>query len=404
MKQYSGTMKKVDSRYWLLIILLCIAISAAILRVLWELHPERTVNLLVIDKTVLNDGVQEHKPLFWVLRNEKLLKKNRAKYNPKVDYKGFFPDGKGSYNISDLDSYSKERLASYASELDAVYYADMYGIYTGEWTEFYEKSMSKDSINLYLERTSLIYGGMSYNDLLLLKEMKRLNKLVIIEFNAIASPTASGVRQDFENTFGVKWQGWIGRFYHTLDTNKNKELPISLKKRYLEQNNGVWPFRKSGIAFINRNDKVVILEHGTHLSSSTPKIATKSIYKDRYELPSSIKYSYWFDIVETSSKNDVIASYIIDVNEKGQHVLDSNHIPSSFPAVIKNRGNDARFYYLAGDFSDIPLSLSCTKFYRINKPLGLLRRGNLEQRKGFMWRFYTPLIRNIFNYGLKDPE
>ena len=395
-------MKKVNSNFWLLTIVLLLAVAIVGLRILWELQPQKKVNLLVIDKTVLNQEVQEHKSLFWVLKNEKIVPNSLSMYEPKTDYKGFFPDGKGNYKINDLESYSNASLKAYASRLDAVYYADMYGVYTGEWTEFYEKSMSKDSLNLYLERTSLIYGGMSSKDLFLLKAMKSLNKLIVVEFNAIASPASDGVRQDFEKTFGVKWTGWIGRFYQTLDTNKNKELPIWLKKRYLEQNNGVWPFHKAGIAFINKGDRVVIVEHGTHLISSTPKIVTNSIYKDRYELPSSIRYSYWFDVVESTAANDVISNYTLDVNEKGRHVLDSNHIPSFFPAVIKSQGENPKFYYLAGDFSDIPVSMTGAKYYRINRPLGLLRRGNLEQRKGFMWRFYTPLIRNIFNYGLEN--
>ena len=172
-------MKKVNSNFWLLTIVLLLAVAIVGLRILWELQPQKKVNLLVIDKTVLNQEVQEHKSLFWVLKNEKIVPNSLSMYEPKTDYKGFFPDGKGNYKINDLESYSNASLKAYASRLDAVYYADMYGVYTGEWTEFYEKSMSKDSLNLYLERTSLIYGGMSSKDLFLLKAMKSLNKLIL---------------------------------------------------------------------------------------------------------------------------------------------------------------------------------------------------------------------------------
>lgn len=394
-------MKSKGLGFWLLIVLLLSILLLAGLRVYWEILPVKKVSLLVLDKTVLNQKFQEHKSLFWVLKNEKLVKPNSLFYNPTADYMGFFPAENGNFRIKDLESFSVSAIRNYAKKLDAVYYTDMYGIYKGEWSAEYGKEMNNDSLNLYYERTPLVYGGMTSKDLLLLNEMKSANKLIVVEFNAIASPTSDKVRADFESAFGLKWRGWIGRYYPTLDTVKNKELPVWLKRRYTAQHNGSWPFKREGIAFISKSDRIIILEMGTHLSSGMPKIVTNTNYIKSYELPSSIKYGYWFDIVDSGERNDVIANYQLNVNDSGRAVLNRYHIPFSFPAVIKSKGSNSKFYYLAGDFSDIPITMSGAKFYRINRPLGVIRSGNIEQRKGFMWRFYTPLVRNIFTYGLK---
>lgn len=394
-------MKSKGLGFWLLIVLLLSILLLAGLRVYWEILPVKKVSLLVLDKTVLNQKFQEHKSLFWVLKNEKLVKPNSLFYNPTADYMGFFPDENGNFRIKDLESFSVSAIRNYAKKFDAVYFTDMYGIYTGEWSAEYGKEMNNDSLSLYNERTPLVYGGMTSKDLLLLNEMKSANKLIVVEFNAIASPTSDKVRADFESAFGLKWRGWIGRYYPTLDTVKNKELPVWLKRRYTAQHNGSWPFKRAGIAFISKSDRIIILEMGTHLSSGMPKIVTNTNYIKSYELPSSINYGYWFDIVDSGERNDVIARYQLNVNDSGRAVLNRYHIPTSFPAVIKSRGANSKFYYLAGDFSDIPITMSGAKFYRINRPLGVLRSGNIEQRKGFMWRFYTPLVRNIFMYGLK---
>ena len=109
----------------------------------------------------------------------------------------------------------------------------------------------------------MVYGGMSRQDLYLLQQMRANHKLIITEFNCLASPTSPAVRSGYEISFGIKWTGWIGRYFNSFDTTKNKELPSWLVKNYKNQHKGAWPFLKSGIAFVNSDDKVVILENET---------------------------------------------------------------------------------------------------------------------------------------------
>lgn len=244
-----------------------------------------------------------------------------------------------------------------------------------------------------LEPSEHIYGGLNSKEVNLLKKMKTKGKLIITEFNVMGTPTPPSVAQEFENEFKLKWQGWIGRYYSSLDTNSNKELPKWLKKNYMHQNKDRWPFKRSGIIFVRTDKKIVILEKGTHLKLDVPLIETNQIYKGRYDIPKNMKYHYWFDIIAASSSMDVLATYKIDVNREGQKVLNRNSIPSCFPAVVKDKGS--KFYYFAGDYSDIDISTKNVRFAGIADMNRAIVRSETEGRSAFFWRFYRPLVGNI---------
>ena len=134
-----------------------------------------------------------------------------CKYKPDKDYFGFFPLPKEKYLIKGLERYDDIQLKQLAAEADVVYITDTYGIYSNEWFK----------INDPLDRSKILYGGMSPQDLTFIDQMRNNHKLIISEFNSIGSPTAAGIRKEFEDSFGIKWSGWVGRYFDEL-----KSLPL----------------------------------------------------------------------------------------------------------------------------------------------------------------------------------
>jgi hypothetical protein len=370
-------------------ILFALLFSPLWMYIAWHLTEKRKLVVAIIDKTVLTQAGQEHISLNWVLNHERFSKTSRDLYEAGHDYFGFFPYDNQQYRVKGLERFSSDQLDRLSRDADAAYITDTYGIYSNEW---FEKGDSK-------ERSGIVYGGMSRQDFSLLKKMTEQHKLIVAEFNCLGSPTDSTLRHDFENHFGVRWSGWIGRYFDSFDTVTNKEIPHWLIKRYLQQHNNKWPFTKSGIAFVRSDDKVVILENQTHLDTELPYIYTGAEGQSHYGMPEKIKYAFWFDILTAdTSYNHIISRFRIDANLNGQEELAAAGIPSEFPAITAHNGRDYRFFYFSGDFCDNPIGLTASRFKGIEYLRWFMyNRSDLQERKSFFWTFYRPLVTTILN-------
>lgn len=355
----------------------------------WWLSPKRMIVAAIIDKTVLTQNSQEHASLTWVLNQERFTKTRRTPYKLSRDYFGFFPEANGKYRIKGLERLSSSQLEQLSRDCNLAYYADTYGVYYGD-------------LKMGTTETGgsrMIYGGMSQNDIDFLKKMKDRGKLVIAEFNTIGSPTPAGVRSQFESLFGIRWTGWTGRYFDSFDTAVNKELPRWMVHNYMQQHHNRWPFSRRGIAFVNINSEIVVLEDSLHLSDPMPHIVSFSYGRQRLHLPEKIKYDYWFDVISiTSPANHAVSAYTISVNPEGAKELAAHGIPSKFPAVIMHGGNDYLFYYFCGDFSDNPVHLFSSYFKGIHLLSWLAyNKANPMERKSFFWEFYRPMVTDILN-------
>ncbi|MFA6618640.1 MAG: hypothetical protein WCT23_06200 [Candidatus Neomarinimicrobiota bacterium] len=383
-----------------LIVIVCVLlfiVTPLLMWLAWKYSEKKKIDIFILDKTVLNRTYQEHLSFNWVLNNNRFVKTNGHNFLPGNDYYGFFPDERGGYDIYDLESKSNKELEQLSYDYDMVYYIDLYGIYWAEWHSEYPYIKPEQSPFKVGERSELLYGGLTENELEFLKLMKAQKKLIINEFNIIASPTSYDLRKKYEKEFDINWSGWTGRYFASLDTNINKELPVWLVRNYKEQNNKQWPFKKSGIAFVRNDDKIVILENQTHLKYEIPMIITNSDYLELYDLPRVIKYSFWFDICSTGPKNDVISEYHILSNNKGDSILEKWNIPKDFPAVIKSN-QDYPYFYFAGDFADNPISMRTSHYKYIKVFDFLFYKSVINERKSFFWLYYRPLLTKI----LKD--
>lgn len=365
--------------------------------VAWFLAPKKKLITAIVDKTAMTKDGQEHASLTWILNHEKFSKTPTKSYNVSNDYFGFFPQLKEEFRIKGLERFSPSQIDQLSIDCDLTYYTDTYGIYTNEW--FAKKNIT--------ERSGIIYGGMSQQDIDFIKKMKERKKLIITEFNSIGSPTSAETRKQFEEMFGVEWTGWIGRFFNSLDTSINKEIPRWLIDNYEAQHSGQWPFKLSGIAFVSNDDKVVILEEGMHLKNPLPYIESSDYGRRVLGLPESMKYSFWFDVtLPDTLRNVVVAEFNIDVNDKGLKELADNNIPATIPAVTMHKGKDYEFYYFSGDFCDNPLSVTSSYFRGISVFDNFFyKKTDMLERESFFWKFYKPMVTKILkDYYQKLPS
>lgn len=359
----------------------------------WLFTPKKKLVIAIVDKTEITKKGQEHVSLTWILNHERYTKTPDKSYQVSSDYFGFFPKEKEKFRLKGLERFNEQQLGQLSDDCNAVYLTDTYGVYNNEW--FSGKAST--------ERSGILYGGMSKEDISFLQKMKGQKKLVIAEFNSIGSPTQPAIREQFQNLFGLSWSGWIGRYFESLDTNVNKELPHWLIQNYLRQHNNQWPFKKQGIALVSDKDEVEILEEGTHLGKALPVINTSKTGQQQYGLPATIEYSFWFDIMRIdTSINHAVADFAMDVNAAGKELLSKHQLSPVFPAVISHTGSDYSFYYFCADFCDNPVSFSTSYFKGISLFSSFFYKNDPAQRGGFFWNYYRPLMTNILkeNYTI----
>ena len=195
----------------------------------------------------------------------------------------------------------------------------------------------------------------------------------------------------------MRWTCWVRRYYEALDTIINKELPRWMKRNYLAEHKDRWPFHKSGIVFVRDDDKIEILENKTHLVIELPIIHTLAEYRLKYGLPAEMKYPFWFDIINTNKKNEIVSTYKICPNKMGKILLKKYGIPESFPAVIEHDSVDYKFHYFAGDFCDNPIGIKSAKFKYIELFSDFSYQKGAQERISFFWNYYRPMLKSILS-------
>ncbi len=383
----------------ILYLIVFIAVGVPLIsHLVWHLSAETPLKVLILDKTVIDPKVNEHLSFNWVLNHRKYVKSPGVFYDPITDYKGFYPLGGGKFAIRDFDGFTDAQLDSVAKAYQMAYFTDTYGVYNEEWNFMYPKPGQEKASQITGAFSGILYGGTTQEEVDLLKRFKDQRKLVLTEFNMMASPTGGDARASFESLYDVTWSGWTGRYFLSLKNTGSDELPNWLVNSYEEQRGRRWEFTKSGIVFVDDGGRIVVLEQDTHLKSSLPVITTSSeAHRLRYGIPEKITYPFWFDVTYHGPANHTVSSYVIDPTEEGKALLEKFQLPSSWPAVIASNSGEAPFYYFGGDFADNPITLRTTVFSRVYWLDGLLYNRAVEERGRFFWNYYRPMVTTILN-------
>lgn len=345
------------------------------------------MKIFIMDKTVLTKKCNEHRAFNWILTHKKFITPENELYSIPNDYFGFSPLENKKFSIHDLNYYREKQIDSLSAYYDMAYFTDTYGIYYNDW--YRDKNQT--------EHSEKVYGGLDYNDFLFLKNMRQKKKLILTEFNLLATPTDQDIRQKTEELLGIKWSGWTARYFESLDTLENPELPRWVVHLYKQQHQNKWPFKNSGIVYVHEDETIAIVENKTSLTHPVPVIYTSKYGQEKFDVPYKINYPYWTDITyPTDTTHRIVSYYKIKTNKTGDSILEHHHIPHVYPAVIESK--DSRFYYFCGDFADNPVNGRFVKFKGIGYfELFLLNDNEINSRMPFFWRFYLPMVKNILS-------
>ena len=361
---------------------------------IWYFIPSKTMGILVIDKTVPDLSYQEHEGFFWTLNHLKYQKSADEPYRSEVDYLGFFPNGQEDYGqAKDLRGKSSDEINRLAEEHDLIYLADTYGVFEGDFSN-----------NTKIEITRKIYGGLDQSDNQLIRSAKAQGKVLVAEYNAMASPTPKVVRTEFENLMGIKWTGWIGRYFDELDTLDNSSIPEWMIRQYQKQHE-TWDLSGPGLIFIKETGEIEGFEHRADYENKIPLVRTQKINKHGFNLPEVVPYPDWFDVVMIERDYQVISYYDIAPTVEGLQRLRSMGLPRFFPAAVVRKAGEGTQYYFAGDYSDIRGKFGSPYFFGL--PIlwrGLYVASDYSDRQSFYWNYYHPLTKQVLEKTRRGKE
>jgi hypothetical protein len=365
------------------IVILVISVSVIVavlgLYIIWLGYPKKEIDLFILDKTVKDMEYSKHRSLTWLLNNSRFIHKNGDNYSVSDDYYGFMPQDNKQYEIKRI---SLEQIDSLSNSYDALYYADTYGVYFNEWFRGFKKGQGGEN--------SVIEGGINQNDYLLLKNMKDKKKLIIGEYNILSSPTSELLRFKTEEIFGITSTGWTGAYFESLDS-VSEMVPTWIIDIYKNQYNNDWAFKNAGIILINGSN-VLVLEMNKQLNFEKPVISITNKLTEKYNLPMTINYINWFEVISSSDTCDVLANFQINATESGDSLLRANNIPVSFPAIVAYTKNANNSYYFAGDFACNPVH---TLFSRLANSRKIMTKIKKDDANMFFQNFYFPLMEGI---------
>lgn len=362
-----------------------------ILWLAWLLTTPKPISIFIMDKTSYTEYKIRHRAINWVLKHYRFVKPNGKDYSPDIDYYGFYPDNETNYTIRDLTGLNPLEISRLSIQYHAAYYVDSYGVYSN----MYPVENADDGA---IEK---LYGGLAREDLLFLENMLRADKLIMAEFIFLAPPTQLAERKRAEQLLGIEWQGWTGRFFHTLDKDHpDGFLPGWIPDLYEAQYGEPWAFSRAGVIFVHEDQTLVVLEEDFHLSSALPHIHTDTDMRKRFGVSEKISYPGWFDItLPVSETARALSWYEFDFTPAGEALLKQHQIPLRFPAVLFDE-SPKRMYYFAGDFGHNPVSRRFIRFKGAKyAELFLADLNDPTDKSGFFLAYYLPLVKSIMgNY------
>lgn len=351
----------------------------------WQVDAGRKMEVLILDKTVPDQTYREHKGIIWALNHYKYLNQEKEAYDLEEDYIGFRPINDTDYEWSTLANQSD-------SSYDLIYVVDTYGVYAAD---FYGDNQSG-------ARSELIYGGLTEEDVTEIERRVQEERTpVIAEFNSFASPTGQEARDRFTSLLGIKWDGWIGRYFDELNGEVNDEIPDWMMNNYEDQTASEWDFTGGGLVFVREDDYIVVLEESLDFDSSGVTFRFTDAGVDYFGTDLVSRYDYWFDVIE-ADEAEVMARYELELTAEGEEQMREYGIASNLPAVTKVQKAEVPLYYFAGDYADLETTPSFYQYSGLDRLNRWLSRLQFSGEQAFYYRAYLPMISTILEATYKQ--
>jgi hypothetical protein len=369
-----------------IIVLAVLLLLPAVSFIRWAFQEKKPMNVVILDKTVPTLKRLGHRSFVYAMVNDRFVKKGKGgALSTAKDYYGFVPLRPVREKQFKKKDFRLTELIDLAENNDALYYTDTYGVFFNDWYQGIKKA----------RRSRKLYGGLNNNDYLLMSEMKKRNKLVLVEYNTFDYPTAGLERFKTEELLGISSKGWMGQYYHSLDTVSAQGVPNWMPALYRKQYLEPWSFTKPGVVLLKENN-LIVLEEGKHLTSAMPVISTTSPYTEKYNLPQSVTFANSFDIIDPG-QNSIVSSFNLKTTPEGDTLLAVNELPSVFPAVVQDPTTGHTFYF-SGDFANNDIPFWTSRLNNMDKKAkAFFYSENENDSKRFFWLYYKPLVTGIFN-------
>ena len=352
------------------VVLSALVCAAALPYLLWRLRPARTLDLVIVDKTVPFRNCREHVAVPWLLHAMKIQNPSGHFMDPAHDYVGFDPVNKFGHDLTAAD------LAS----ADVLFIADTYGVYVGD----YERPGDQAA----LERSPKIYGGVTEEEAHAVEDFAARGGMVIGEFNAFASPTNEAARRRLETVFGVRWTQWVARYWPNLkDPN---EVPGWVGRLYQRVYGTAFDVSGGGLVFFKEDSDMVVLRDDTDLR---PEIVTQERTRGGavFGFPERGSFYYWMDVVEANG-SEVLFDHVVSATPAGEQKLAAHGLAKRFPAVTRRWDS----WYFAGDFVDNALDLGdperagLLSYHRARIGCGVV-----PVEEAYFWGWYVPILSRL---------
>jgi hypothetical protein len=368
-----------------LIILAVLLLIPAVSFIRWAFQDKKPIDVVILDKTVPTLDRLGHRSFIYVMTNGRFVKGEKGgSYSAAKDYYGFVPLRPVREKQFRKIDFRLTELLELAENNDALYYTDTYGVFFNDWYQGIKKA----------RRSRKLYGGLNNNDYLLMSEMKKRDKLVLVEYNTFDYPTAGLERFKTEELLGISSSGWMGQYYSSLDTVSAGGAPGWMPALYRKQYREPWAFTKPGVVLLKENS-IIVLEEGRHLSSALPQITTSETYASQFNVPQEVAFTNSFDIIDPG-QNSVVSEFVLKTTPAGDSLLADNSLKAVFPAVTLEPLVQ-RTYYFSGDFANNDVPIWTARFKNFQKGgKALLYSDNEDDPRRFFWLFYKPLITSIF--------
>ncbi len=353
----------------------------------WHVKPKKTLNVVVLDKTVLSYSEDEdinkaniyrkHQGFFWILNQQKYVKSNGGTYNYKTDYYGPVVDDEGAFD------HSRE-LSTATSKPDLVYISDAYGLGNDTFGHF--------------NGGKPLNGGITSDDMSYISFAYESGAPIIAEAALFSTPMEDSVKNQMSALLGVTPTKWLGRYI--VDLQDFSDVPDWAPPMYEQQEGVEWRFSGPGILLISYDGEIIVLEQNTDFDSKNLlKIYIKDKYKKEFGGCGKCNFYNWFELVEPNYGTEDIATFEFDLNATGMEKIKNISNTPRFCAITRKQEKGyPPVYFFAGDFNDYVNGNRYGKFLFANtffKFISYDRQGDISN---FFWRFYDPLMRRI----LKD--
>ena len=371
---------------WYHIVAFLLVLGIVLLFVIWHLLPKKVMNVAVLDKTVLSYADDEniikenvyrkHQGLFWILHQQRYIKRDGEYYDYQRDYFGPKLDEEGNF---DGDTEFKDAQ----STPDLLYLSDAYG-------------MGNDTYGYY-NGGSPLNGGISDDDMSYISFAHESGAPIVAEMAFFSTPLSDSVRAQLIALTGVNPTKWIGRYL--VDLEDFTDVPDWAPPMYEQQEGVEWRFTGPGILLVSNDGKIIILEQNTDfITKNLLKIYINEEYRKEFSGCDTVNFYNWFELVEPNYGVENIATFEFDLNATGMEKIKEVSKTPRFCAISRKQEEGyAPVYYFAGDSNDYVNGNRYGEFLFSNlffKFLSYDRQGDISN---FFWRFYNPLMRHILS-------